>query len=323
MLLFSAQALAMAIRCHRARPYDICLAWSTLPAGAVALVLRLVTGLLYTVWVSGPDIPGFERRYRFIYPVLSPVIRMVWRRAASVIAKCAGEVEMIHLLEPAVDPVFIPNGVDLRNFKRKAEIPESGPLHVVCVARLIERKGQDHLIEAMKRLKDEGRDVVLTLVGTGDMHAHYQDLARKLGVQDRVRFAGYVPREEINECYEKAHVFALPSFNEGMSLAALEAMAASLPLIVTRTGGTEELLEDGTNGFVFEWGDVERLTDHLRVFLNDRRLVNSMGSASRARAARFSWDVIAARFLELFNKAIPKSSKSTPSFGIQPSRNPF
>lgn len=323
MLFFSLQALGAALWYHRARPYDICLAWSTLPAGAVALVLRLVSGLPYSVWVSGPDIPGFERRYRFVYPVLSPLIRWVWRRAASVIAKCAGEMEMIRSVEPTVDPVFIPNGVDLRHFQRKSEIPESGPLHVVCVARLIERKGQEHLIEAVKRLTDEGRDIVLTLVGTGDMHARYEEVARRLGVQDRVRFAGYVPRQEINEYYDKAHVFTLPSFNEGMSLAALEAMAAGLPLIVTRTGGTEELLEEGTNGFVFEWGDIDRLTDHLRLFLKDRSLVNSMGSASRDRAAKFGWDVIAARFLDLFNTGIPRSSMSNPSFGIQASNKLF
>jgi len=63
-----------------------------------------------------------------------------------------------------------------------------------------------------------------------------------------------VPREEIPRHYAAAHVFSLPSFNEGMSLAALEAMGAGLPLVLTHTGGTDELVEEGVNGFTHDWG---------------------------------------------------------------------
>ena len=68
LLLYAAQALPRSIRRHRTCHYDFCLAWSTLPAGAVARALHRLEGLEYAVWVSGPDIPGFERRYRFLYP---------------------------------------------------------------------------------------------------------------------------------------------------------------------------------------------------------------------------------------------------------------
>jgi len=202
--------------------------------------------------------------------------------------------------------------VDLAAFRPGPAIPEDGPLHVVCVARLIERKGQGHLIEAIKRLTDSGVDVVLSLIDTGDLQRNYEDQARKLDIQDRVRFVGYVPREEINAYYNSAHVFALPSYNEGMSLAALEAMAAGLPLVVTRTGGTAELVEEGVNGYSFNWGDIDALTNHLRMFVQDRALARRMGAASRARAAFFGWDVIADRFLEVFNQIIAGSSSQVP-----------
>jgi phosphatidyl-myo-inositol dimannoside synthase len=302
LLLYSLQALRRSLRNHRAHPYDFCLAWSTLPAGAVALALHRLVALPYAVWVSGPDIPGFERRYRFIYPLLSPLIRSTWRNATHVVTKCAGESEMIRGLENTANVRFIPNGVDLAIFKPGPGIPDNGPLHVICVARLIERKGQDHLIEAVKRLRDEGFDVILSLVGTGDSHREYQDQARRLGIQDRIRFTGYVPREEINKHYSAAHVFALPSYNEGMSLAALEAMAAGLPLVVTRTGGTAELVEEGVNGYSFNWADVDALTNYLRIFAKDRTLARRMGAASHARAISFSWEAIADRFLEMFKQ---------------------
>src|SRR5215468_10197276 len=302
LILYSAQALPQSLKRHRVRPYDFCLAWSTVPAGAVALALHRLVTLPYIVWVSGPDIPGFERRYRVVYPFLSPIIRRVWQKAKYVVAKCAGEIEMIHALDSGVNVRFIPNGVDLAVFQPGAGIPDDGPLHVVCVARLIERKGQGHLIEAIKRLTDSGVDVVLSLIGTGDLQRNYEDQARKLDIQDRVRFVGYVPREEINAYYNSAGVFALPSYNEGMSLAALEAMAAGLPLVVTRTGGTAELVEEGVNGYSFNWADIDTLTNYLHMFAKDRALARRMGAASHARARSYSWDVIAARFLALFHE---------------------
>ena len=78
---------------------------------------------------------------------------------------------------------FIPNGVDLAVFQPGPAIRDDGPLHVLCVARLIERKGQDHLIEAIKQLTDSGIDVVLSLIGTGDSQTDYEDQARRLGIE--------------------------------------------------------------------------------------------------------------------------------------------
>jgi glycosyltransferase involved in cell wall biosynthesis len=312
LLLYSAQALRKSLEYHRARPYDFCFAWSTVPAGAVALALQRWTALPYAVWVSGPDIPGFEQRYNRLYPVLSPVIRRVWRKATYVVAKCAGEMKMIRTIDKDVNLRFIPNGVDLTAFRPAPVVSNDGPLHVICVARLIERKGQDQLIEAVKHLSDEGFDVILSLVGTGDAQAQYEDQARRMGIRDRVRFAGYVPREQINAYYNQAHVFVLPSFNEGMSLAALEAMAAGLPLVLTRTGGTEELVEEAVNGFTFDWENIDQLTSYLRTFAKDRALARRMGAISRARAASFGWDEIAARFLDLFNKITVGSANSEP-----------
>jgi phosphatidyl-myo-inositol dimannoside synthase len=254
-------------------------------------------GLPYMVWVSGPDIPGFERRYSRLYPLLTPSIRAVWHGATPVIAKCAEEIEMIHAVDRGVPVTLIPNGVDLAAFQPGPPIPDDGPLEVICVARLIERKGQHHLIEAIQRLAAEGLAVHLSLVGTGDSLADYQALAQRLGVERRVRFVGYVAREAIPARFVAAHVFALPSYNEGMAIAALEAMAAGLPVVLTRTGGTDELVDEGVNGLTFDWADVDTLAAHLRRLATDRALARQMGAASRARAMRFSWDTIAEQFL--------------------------
>jgi phosphatidyl-myo-inositol dimannoside synthase len=300
LVTYAVRALRLARSLQRTHTYDLCFAWSAVPAGAVAWALRRLTGLPYLVRVCGPDIPGFERRYGALYPVLTPVIRSVWRHASAVVAKCDGEADMIRAVDPQVDVSLVANGVDLSAFQPHPSPSSDGPLRLLCVARLIERKGQVHAIEAVKRLHDAGVDVVLDLVGTGDAEAAYVAQAQALGVADRVRFVGYVPRSSISDYYAAADVFVLPSYNEGMSVATLEALAAGLPVVVTRTGGTDELVREGVNGFVFDWADVNTLTAHLARLAADRQPLRRMSVAAREHARAFSWERAASTYLDLF-----------------------
>ena len=309
LLTYAQRAVRFALKQQRAQAYDYCFAWSAVPAGGVALALRRLTGLRYLVRVCGPDIPGFEQLYGPLYPILKPTIKAVWHGADLVVAKCEGEADMIRRVDANVNIRLVANGVDLAAFQPGELMPDSGPLRVICVARLIERKGQQHLIEAVKRLRDDAVDVRLELIGTGDAQAANQQQADQLGVADRVVFAGYVPREQIAARYAAAHVFALASFNEGMSVATLEAMAAGLPVIVTRTGGTAELVEDGVNGLTFDWADVDLLTAHLKRLALDRRLARAMGAASRRRAALFSWDAAALAYLQMLPELAAHSQR--------------
>jgi len=304
LIEYLVRGLQGALKLHRKKNYDLCFAWSAVPAGAIALALRRSVGLRYMLRVCGPDIPGFERRYQSIHFLISPLIRQIWCGADRLVVKSKREIEMINAVDNRVGCLLIPNGVDTNAFRPVHSMPEDGPLKLLCVGRLIERKGQHYLIDAVKQLTDEGIDVRLDLVGTGDAQAANQAQAARLGLTDRVRFLGYIPREEISYHYAAAHVFVLPSYNEGMSVALLEAMASGLSVIVTPTGGTPELVEAGVNGLVFDWADVSQLTSHLKRLAGDRSLVYSMGTASRTRASLFSWDAAALRYLEVFKEIV-------------------
>jgi phosphatidylinositol alpha-1,6-mannosyltransferase len=313
------RGLRLTLNLHRNKSYDLCFAWSAVPAGAIALILRRIVGLRYVLRVCGPDIPGFERRYQTIHFLISPLIRQIWRAANELIAKSEREIEMIHAVDPHVDCLLISNGVDINKFKPVHLVPDDGPLKLLCVGRLIERKGQHHLIDAVKQLAEEAIDVRLDLVGTGDARSSYEAQVSRLGLGDRVRFLGYVPRDEISQHYAAAHVFVLPSYNEGMSVALLEAMASGLAVLVTPTGGTPELVETGVNGLVFDWADVERLASHLRRLAQDRLLVRRMGEASSLRAQSFSWEAAAQLYLEVFNEIV-SVNRANASFKIKAER---
>jgi len=304
LIEYAVRSLWLAFQLQRKNRYDLCFAWSAVPAGAVALALKRLLGLRYIVRVCGPDIPGFEKRYQAVHALIGPLIRRVWHQAEKVIAKSQGEIELIRAADRRVDCAVIPNGVDMGKFQPAQTVPDDGPLKLLCVGRLIERKGQHHLIEAVKRLVGDGFDITLDLIGTGDAQSANEAQVARLGLADRVRFLGYVPREEIARHYAAAHVFVLPSYNEGMSVALLEAMASGLAVVVTPTGGTPELVDLGVNGLVFDWADVDRLTAHLRRLAGDRALTRRMGEASRRRAGEFSWELAAQRYGEILAQLV-------------------
>lgn len=300
LLTYAARALWLALRLQRAQPYDLCFAWSAVPAGWVALMMHKLARLRYLVRVCGPDIPGFEERYGPLYPAMTPIIKAIWRGAETVVAKCQGEVDMIRTIDAKAHITLIPNGVDLTMFRPGCPIPDAGPLRLLCVGRLIARKGQNHLLEAVKRLVDAGLEVELDLIGDGDAMPAYKLQANQLGIEPRVIFSGYVPREQMPARYAAAHIFVLPSYNEGMSVATLEALAAGLPVVITRTGGAAELVTEGENGLVFDWADIARLTAHLRHLAFNRDLARQMGAAARIHAERFGWENVVRQYQDLF-----------------------
>jgi len=218
---------------------------------------------------------------------------------------------MIRAVDRDVHISLVANGVDTATFQL-ATIPEDDSLRLICVARLIERKGQHHLIQAVQQLIAEGVAVTLELVGTGDAQNGLQAQAVAAGIAEYVHFSGYVPREEIAARYAAAHVFVLPSYNEGMSVATLEALAAGLPVVVTRTGGTVELVTEEANGLTFDWADVTALTAHLRRLAADRALVRRMGEESRIRAGYFSWEAAAAQYVEMFRRLTVHAGAALP-----------
>jgi glycosyltransferase involved in cell wall biosynthesis len=99
--------------------------------------------------------------------------------------------------------------------------------------------------------------------------------------------------------YQNADIFVLPSYNEGMSNALLEAMSCGLPVVVTNVGGTEELV-DSSNGFVFNAGDVDELVKILKQLHFNKEKFEELGKNSRKKAEQLNWSNIANKYLELF-----------------------
>lgn len=292
----------------RQEPYDLCWAYATVPAGFIAVALRFRTGLPYVLITQGPDIPWYERRYYPLYPVLLPIVKLIWHYATIVTAQSEASARLILKTSPRLPIEIIHNGVETERFAPPPEVLDQRghrkPLTFACVGRLIERKGQQHLLEAADLLNRRGYSgqFRVLLVGSGDNEEPLREQSTRLGLQDRVAFAGVVARDEMPQQYAQADVFVLPSYNEGMSVALLEALASGLPVIVTETGGTSELVQD--NGLLVPWAEPGALAEALKDFLREPDLCRQMGRRSQEIARSFSWQATAQAYLDLSSEIL-------------------
>jgi Glycosyltransferase len=318
LLRYSWRGLRMAQRLLKQHRYDVSFAFAGVPAGAISYLLHMTHGLPYVLSLQGPDVPGFEARYNYLYPVLTPLLKRIWRRAGAVTAISAEQEQLAHRTMPDLSLVTIPNGVDTTLF---APVPaeQKQRFTIVCVARLIERKGQHHLLQAFAQLrKSSVQPLELTFVGTGDAEPQLRKLAESLLVSNVVTFKGFMSREQMPFVYREADVFVLPSQQEGMSIALLEAMASGLPVVVTDTGGTAELVTKGQNGEIVPWGDVPALARALHDMLHDEGRRRQMGIESRIRAMQFGWPVLATSYLELCARVMVPSPANQRTIGRSP-----
>jgi len=284
--------------------YDVVQAFFTVPCGLVAWKLRREFSVPYIVSLRGSDVPGYSDRFRFLYPLLIPLARLIWRKALVVIANSQGLKELALQTDSQQKINIIPNGVDIKHFcPRKQDVVQtSNTIHLTLGAsRVTDRKGINYLIEAIDLLKNE-YTFSLKVIGEGNAKERLEQMVEERGLQSQITFVGRIPREETLRYYQEADIFVLPSLNEGMSNAMLEALACGLPLITTKTGGAEELVREGVNGLLVEQRSTQDLARALRVLAQDATLRARMGIASRALAETMSWHNVALQYVEAYRK---------------------
>ena len=280
------------------RQYDLAHAFFALPSGL--LCYRHRDTLPYIVSLRGSDVPGFNRRLAMHYTFLKPLVKRVWSGAASVIANSDDLRSLALKTNPLQQVDVIANGVDTRDFQPPRDsVRREGPLRILAVSRLTERKGLDIIIRALPKILEK-KDVVIKVVGDGDLRDYLQNLAIELGVQSKVDLAGYVPHDELPELYHQADMFVLPSHWEGMSNALLEAMACGLPTIVTNTGDSNKLIKD--NGLIVQENTPESWSAAVLQLADEPDARENMGQASRRIAQEYSWANVARRYLDVYRK---------------------
>jgi phosphatidylinositol alpha-1,6-mannosyltransferase len=316
-----------AIRLCRQRRIDVIVAAVWYPSGIAAYCASRFCGVPFVVMVAGNEI--LHRRFRSPY-------WMGWMRrvfSGSSTNLCMSEAvaekfrsvlgggedleKKIRLIRLGVDPVrFVTRGTGSPVLAR---FGLEGKRILLTLARLVERKGQDKVIEALPLVKKEIPDVRYVICGRGNDEARLRRLVAEKGVEGEVVFAGFVPNEERGAFYDACDVYVMPSREipdkgdiEGFGMTYLEANAFGKPVIGGKSGGVSEAVIDGVTGLLVDPCDVEAIAAACIRLLRDSELARRLGRQGCDRTRReFSWDVICGEFADVLGGIA--ASRSVPA----------
>jgi len=263
-------------------------------SATVAMLASLLSGLPFSMTVHGPE--EFERARSIGLPEKI-------RRAAFVVAIssfCRSQlyrwVEHVHW--PKVHVVRC--GLDA-SFHSEADSSPCTNATLVCVGRLCEEKGQLLLLQALRRIVDQGAKIRLVLAGDGDLRQVIETQIDELQLRGHVRITGWISGVQVRHEILEARAMVLPSFAEGLPVVIMEAMALRRPVISTYIAGIPELVCDGDTGWLVPAGDVEVLADcMLDCLAATPERLRAMGDAAYQRVlAQHDVDVEARRLAAL------------------------
>ena len=195
-----------------------------------------------------------------------------------------------------------PKPVDLVERYRLKSVPT-----ILCVGRLVKRKGQDKLIKALPKIKDEFPNVKLILVGEGPLRKKLSKLVKKLQLEDNVIFTGRVSYEELPKYFRVGDIFAMPARTrnfglevEGLGIVYLEASATGLPVIVGSSGGAPDALIQGETGYVVDGRNVEEIARQISYLIRDPESAKRLGAKGRDWIeSKWSWQLWGEKFSEV------------------------
>lgn len=221
--------------------------------------------------------------------------RLIWRYDPQVIGA-------------AIDAERFNPMVDGSKVRRRLRIPPPEEGHMVLyVGRLVPHKGVEFLLEAVPMLDASAH---LVIVGTGPWREALERSAQRLGVEDRVTFAGSVPYEELPAYNRAADVTVLPSISrlEAFGLVGLEAMASERPVVLSDIPGVREVIEDGREGLLARPVDPTDIAEKVNSLLGDPVLRHKMGQRGRRRVLeKFTWNVVGKEFRDIYLRLLEES----------------
>lgn len=195
------------------------------------------------------------------------------------------------------DSVVIPDMVDNQIYSFSERNKNTSPFVYVAVGNLLPIKALDKLVEAFAKVKDDSE---LIIIGEGPERENLQNLIKKLELNAQVKLMGQLNRLQINEIFQKSHVFVLPSQSETFGVSYIEAMYAGLPVIATRCGGPESFVDEN-NGLLVGVNNVDELAEAMRLIRQNYENYNPMQISEKC-SEKFTPEVVAEKIISVYNQ---------------------
>lgn len=282
--------------------YNLTHSFFTVPSGFISYLLKKQLKIPYIISLRGSDVPGYSDRFSLIYNFLTPLIKFIWKKADAVVSNSEGLKKLALKTNSNQKIEIIYNGIDTSKFKSNDEKDEKEFIITPGASRITDRKGLNYLIEAIAKLTPKYPQIKLKIMGDGNARVALEKQVEKLNISDKTEFLGRIPREKTTSYYQESSLFVLPSLNEGMSNAMLEALASGLPIITTNTGGAEELVSNEKNGYLIKMKNSADIAKKIEKLITHPELRKKMGKASREKALEMNWKKIAEDYYKLYER---------------------
>jgi colanic acid/amylovoran biosynthesis glycosyltransferase len=251
------------------------------PVATVGMLASVAWQFSYSMMIHGPE---------EFYDVEKFYLRQKVERAHFVLCisdYCRSQV--MKVCDPAhwTKLYVVRLGVDLRIFSPIPRVDLSDKIEIICVGRLVPAKGHLILLRAFWDLLRCGYNVRLRLIGGGSERHEMESFVNRENLQDSVIFEGSLNHEQTKQKLERADIFVLASFAEGLPIALMEAMALEIPCVSTFVAGIPELVRDGLDGLLVPASSEEALTAALKRLISDAELRRKFAAAGRRRVEQF------------------------------------
>ncbi len=293
--------------------YDLLHIFFGVPSGPLGYLAKKLFGIPYLIRMGGGDVPGFRPfQYKYLYTLLTPVLKLLWKNASFLVANSNGLRDMALRMFPDIDIEVIPNGVDTARFKNSGMRPAAEKVRIVFVSRLIRRKGLQFLIDAVPIIRERTSiPFEIHIVGDGPDKEHFLHQMVERDVRQFFTLHGYVGHARLPEFYNDADIFVLPSLAEGMPNVVLEALGSGLPVVATDVAGSEDLVKDGENGYLLKTREPDDLAQALLALIMNPEQRIRMGIASRYLADQYTWKNVTRQYTVLYTRILEGLANKT------------
>jgi glycosyltransferase involved in cell wall biosynthesis len=252
----------------------------------IYLMIARIAGKKIVYQVHGGALPQDLFKNNML---LTKFLRLSLHTADVVVLLSQEELAAYRNFAPGLRLEVIPNAIELSAdpLWKKSPSNRDKSLKLVYVGRLAMSKGIFEIIEALRIMRNHGKNIQLVLAGTGPEEVRLRARVNDSDLKDNVRFAGAVFGEDKDKIWEEADLFVFPTYHwEGLPYALLESMAARTPPVVSSVGAIPDVMEDGVHGVFVPSRSPEALAEAIERLDNDRALICRMGEASRQRVEK-------------------------------------
>ncbi len=271
-----------------------CHDWLTIKAG---LVIKKLTGkpLVFHVHATEFDRTGLNYGSSYVHK-----LEELGLKEADAIIVVSNYTKDLIVKKYGVDPskVFVVhNAIEEQDFFESFEEIKKHYKIVLFLGRLTLQKGPDYFLRVAKRVSEFRDDVVFVVAGSGEMEKQLIEMAVSLGIADKVIFTGFLSNEEVKKMYSIADVYVMPSVSEPFGISALEALASSTPIVISKQSGVSEVIKHCLKA---DFWDVDRFAEYVLHLLENEVLHKEVLSNAKKELSSLKWEKSARKIKEVY-----------------------